>query len=507
MQTPDIANPEATQGIQNTSPPEPLDQQQMMDIAEGFAMEMDVPFDFVKAIILAKLEYYYHGRVGTTNDGLNAGTYGPMEVHEGLLEGGIWADTAGVTGPDGELLSAEDIETNEELGIYAGIKHFSNLVLLYDGDPKQALNHYMTGNPSDSSHRPAAYLPEEYPEGEQSGSGADNDYSRTPTTSPDDAEQIAASNERSRQNNSLNGSSGVTSTQTNAPAQNATSGGNGNIDGNFGTVPRHHWGDGPAAQTIASVPGSTFWVNGSDAGSLESLKQYIAQCERDGTTPLVTLYNAPGKESGSWPPSGNDRGANGGADYMNYIQQVSDIIGDTNAVVTVEPDSFALGGGVADSERMAPIFDALEYMQANNANARLYLDVGHSEWLSEEQVISALTQDVNGRSLASLADGVSLNVSNHHTTESQAAYAKAIYDATGLTSIIDTSRNGNGYVNGHWDDYGAGLGVAPTTNTGYAWVDAYLWVKPPGEWDAPGKGGGFDEGYAQSLIDNSPYDW
>ncbi len=71
--------------------------------------------------------------------------------------------------------------------------------------------------------------------------------------------------------------------------------------------------------------------------------------------------------------------------------------------------------------------------------------------------------------------------------------------------VIDTSRNGNGplhasqfasapynqssdiigaLTNGNWcNPPGAGLGLRPTANTGVALVDAYLWVKTPGESD------------------------
>lgn len=56
------------------------------------------------------------------------------------------------------------------------------------------------------------------------------------------------------------------------------------------------------------------------------------------------------------------------------------------------------------------------------------------------------------------------------------AYAKAPYDQP--PSVIATLQNGN------WcNSPGAGLGVRPTTSTGVPLVDAYLWVKTPGESD------------------------
>ncbi len=71
----------------------------------------------------------------------------------------------------------------------------------------------------------------------------------------------------------------------------------------------------------------------------------------------------------------------------------------------------------------------------------------------------------------------------------------ATYPAGTTHFVIDTSRNGQGpwdysgsYLNaGTAQDWcnppGRGLGVTPTTNTGNALVDAYLWVKVPGESD------------------------
>jgi endoglucanase len=63
----------------------------------------------------------------------------------------------------------------------------------------------------------------------------------------------------------------------------------------------------------------------------------------------------------------------------------------------------------------------------------------------------------------------------------------AAYPAGKTHFVIDTSRNGQGPWSGTLDwcnPPGRGLGIAPTTNTGSnALVDAYLWVKVPGESD------------------------
>jgi len=96
---------------------------------------------------------------------------------------------------------------------------------------------------------------------------------------------------------------------------------------------------------------------------------------------------------------------------------------------------------------------------------------------------------------------------------SDAAYDQAFAD-TGLTrdpavqphAVIDTSRNGQGPwtppAGNGWPDAqdwcnppDRGLGARPTTNTGSALADAFLWVKIPGESDGQcdrGTGTGHD---------------
>ncbi|MGH9210962.1 MAG: glycoside hydrolase family 6 protein [Acidimicrobiales bacterium] len=102
-------------------------------------------------------------------------------------------------------------------------------------------------------------------------------------------------------------------------------------------------------------------------------------------------------------------------------------------------------------------------------------------------------------------------------TNLQAAFAAR--GCTNCGMLIDTSRNGwggsdrptqvststdlNTYVNqsridrrphrGGWcNQSGAGIGVRPTASTGISGVDAFVWVKPPGESDGVAMGGVID---------------
>ena len=65
---------------------------------------------------------------------------------------------------------------------------------------------------------------------------------------------------------------------------------------------------------------------------------------------------------------------------------------------------------------------------------------------------------------------------NGHDANTMQAYAQAPYNQP--SSVISTLFAGN------WcNPTGAGLGVRPTANTGVALLDAYLWVKTPGQSD------------------------
>ncbi len=60
--------------------------------------------------------------------------------------------------------------------------------------------------------------------------------------------------------------------------------------------------------------------------------------------------------------------------------------------------------------------------------------------------------------------------------------------------IIDTSRNGVGNIRDDWGSWcnnkGAGMGQRPKANPGGATnLDAYVWVKPPGDSDGAGQSG------------------
>ena len=149
----------------------------------------------------------------------------------------------------------------------------------------------------------------------------------------------------------------------------------------------------------------------------------------------------------------------------------------------LEPDALAqLGDCDGQGDRVGYLKYAAKALTLKGA--RVYIDAGHSGWLSATEAARRL--DLVG---FQYAVGFSLNTSNYMATADEKAYGAQISSQTGgKTFVIDTSRNGNG-SNGEWcNPSGRALGAKPTL-VGSGGLDALLWVKLPGESDGTCNGG------------------
>jgi Cellobiohydrolase A (1,4-beta-cellobiosidase A) len=95
-------------------------------------------------------------------------------------------------------------------------------------------------------------------------------------------------------------------------------------------------------------------------------------------------------------------------------------------------------------------------------------------------------------------------------TSDNITYGTAISSSVGGKHfVIDTSRNGLGATaDSQWcNPDGRALGTAATTTTGNSLVDAFLWLKRPGESDGTCNGGpnagGWWADYALGLAQRS----
>lgn len=195
------------------------------------------------------------------------------------------------------------------------------------------------------------------------------------------------------------------------------------------------------------------------------------------------LYNIPIRDCGSYSAGG----ANNPDGYKTWINTIASAIGSNSAVVILEPDALPQSNCLNSTDlatRMSLLNYAVTTLRAN-PNTIVYLDAGHSGWKSVDEIANLLTQAGIGK-----ANGFALNTSNFSATSNEVSYGTQISAKVGNKHfVVDTSRNGNG-SNGEWcNPSGRALGEKPTTSTGNSLVDAYLWVKAPGESDGQCNGG------------------
>ncbi|MEE1928152.1 glycoside hydrolase family 6 protein [Streptomyces sp. TRM 70351] len=289
-------------------------------------------------------------------------------------------------------------------------------------------------------------------------------------------------------------------------------------------------GDAPGKEAARDVHGSgaSFWVNPEgraaralvalrDAGltkEAELVEQIAAQpagewvgteepqeqtaritgaAEEAGQAALLVLYNIPHRDCGQY----SQGGARDADAYREWIDQIVAGIGDREAWIVLEPDALphllqpgCVPAGLHE-EQYALLSEAVGKL-AGLPDTRVYLDAGNPRWVRDAQgMVEPLRRAGIGQ-----ADGFSLNVSNYETTEANIAYGRRLSAMVGgKPFVIDTSRNGNGPAEGAGDAEawcnppGRALGEEPTADTGEELVDAYLWVKRPGESDGTCKGG------------------
>ena len=287
---------------------------------------------------------------------------------------------------------------------------------------------------------------------------------------------------------------------------------------------------------MVKVPTATWLTGGSPSGVRAQVEDIAQRAGADHTVPVIVLYNVPGRDC-SGASAG---GARTGDDYRAWIEGVARGIGDAPAMLIVEPDGLALlpsDCGQPDTYgRIRLIHDAAKTL-SRDPNARIYLDAGHSRWHTTGDMATRLAQ-------AGVTDfaGFFENVSNYQPTDQATAWGHWVsrctwfgtkvrpgafgscpsqYDSPNPDDpsswrvidamfddlvgqvppdklphlVIDTSRNGHGRWTapaGAFSDPqdwcnppGRGVGPRPTMTTGDPLLDAYVWVKVPGESDGP----------------------
>ena len=263
----------------------------------------------------------------------------------------------------------------------------------------------------------------------------------------------------------------------------------------------------PELTTIANTPAS-YWLDEAFPAATVSrtVSRYTGAAEAAGAMPVLTIYGIPHRDCGSFAAGGLPSGAA----YRQWIDAVSAGVGSAPAAIILEPDALAMADCLSADQRQER-FDLISYAVdtlTSLPGAAVYVDAGHSRWLSAEDMAGRLnTVGVDQ------ARGFSLNTANFYTTEEEIGYGEAVSGMTGGSHyVIDTSRNGVGPADDsplNWcNPTGRAMGTPPTTATAGPHADAYLWVKRPGESDGScdrgePRAGQFINQYAISLVRNA----
>ncbi|WP_424217252.1 glycoside hydrolase family 6 protein (plasmid) [Streptomyces sp. BI20] len=255
---------------------------------------------------------------------------------------------------------------------------------------------------------------------------------------------------------------------------------------------------------------------------------YTTGAAATGKVPVLVAYNIPGRDCG-----GSSGG--GSADavaYKKWIDAFVAGIGDRPAVVILEPDAVAQSADASciSGDRLEARFDMLWYanqhLKAQNPLVKTYLDAGNAGWTTNPGGIGlARMAYLLNRSGVSMAQGVSVNVSNFDDDAISDDYGRKLTDQVfrdfGVRStwVVDSARNGNGgwrtpgdpssgHV-GYCNPTKRKLGIPSRLGNGTA-AEAYLWIKHPGDSDGDKAGecpagspkaGAFSPELATALIE------
>lgn len=215
------------------------------------------------------------------------------------------------------------------------------------------------------------------------------------------------------------------------------------------------------------------------------VRAYARKANRAHKTPVVAIYAIPARDCG-----GYSAGGFGPRDYKTWVSRLAAGLRGKHAMAILEPDALGhLGDCGGQGNRTGLLKFATKKLK--KAGVWVYLDAAHSGWVKPHTMAKRLI-----RSGVRQARGFSVNVASFVRTDIERHYAKRVLKALrkrGVDKVhyvMDTSRNGGGQTNGNnWcNPMDARLGRPPEVVGGRK-LDAYLWVKTPGESDGTCNGG------------------
>ena len=280
-----------------------------------------------------------------------------------------------------------------------------------------------------------------------------------------------------------------------------------------------------------------------------------ARQQSAGGRPVIAtfvVYNLPDRDCAAGASAGEftlrDRGmARYQGEFIDVLAQKFAAYSDVRIAIIMEPDSlpnFVTNRGVSNcsDEVLQGYRTGVVYAIRRLAlpNVSVYLDVAHAGWLgwdnNRNDIAKVLRDVLDQAGGEEMIRGFATNVANYtplvepdpsperrqspyygnNPAMDELSYIRllaASLESVGITRhnfIIDTGRNGNPRARMSWGSWcnvaAAKLGAAPTADPAPAMqiapanLDAYLWIKPPGESDGACSGGDSMPGSPQAGL-------
>ncbi|WP_234285544.1 glycoside hydrolase family 6 protein, partial [Streptomyces venezuelae] len=232
---------------------------------------------------------------------------------------------------------------------------------------------------------------------------------------------------------------------------------------------------------LASWPQAEWFTEGTPDEVRAKVRSLVREARLVNRTPVLVAYNVPGRDCSQY----SSGGAASSAAYRKWIDAFAAGIGDSKAVVVVEPDGLALlpsdcGPGVdptgeLTATRVADLTYAVRTLKAK-ARTTVYLDAGNVQWRPVGEMARRLLDAGVQHS-----DGFALNVSNTHPTDHNTRYG------TWISRCMWYATEGPEYARGHTDwcatqyyspaapnDGAPGNAVDPADPATWRWTDAWF---------------------------------
>lgn len=237
--------------------------------------------------------------------------------------------------------------------------------------------------------------------------------------------------------------------------------------------------DADSLEIIANNPVAT-WYNSSDAAIFDKLKSQMTEAKAQNQYALLVVDYLPYRNCPD--PSYFTEYAAG--NYQAWIKKFLASASSGKALVIFEPSGLSTIECLPEDkrkERLKLMNDALVEFKKYK-NLMVYIDASNP-LMQTDLLITYLQQAGIDKAI-----GFALNTGGYQTTKVSIERGKTIRKKfPDKNFVIDTSRNGLGpAVNDpKCNPRGRALGDDPTSETKVGGVDAFLWVKQPGESDGP----------------------